>query len=124
MNLTKIMGSNEDFPRQRQVYLSKALKQSGDTKKRPVVVVSIDIRNQYSSTVLVVPFSSDISNTANPSRILIGKGEGGLKVDSVAMCDVMTNIEKRYLESKVFGEISWESFIRIQQAIQIAIGIY
>ena len=39
--------SSEDFPRQRRVYLSKALKQSGDTKKRPVVVVSIDIRNQY-----------------------------------------------------------------------------
>ena len=44
--------SSEDFPRQRQVYLSKALKQSGDPKKRPVVVVSIDIRNQYSSTVI------------------------------------------------------------------------
>ena len=118
------MSSNEDFPRQRQVYLSKALKQSGDTKKRPVVVVSIDIRNQYSSTILVVPFSSNISDAANPSRGLINQGEGGLNTNSVAMCDVMTNIEKRYLESKSFGEITSESFARIQRAIQIAIGIY
>ena len=118
------MSSSENFPRQRQVYLSKALKQSGDTKKRPVVVVSIDIRNQYSSTVLVVPFSSDTSDAANPSRVLMQKGEGGLNADSVAMCDVMTNVEKRYLEGKSFGEITPELFARIQRAIQIAIGIY
>ena len=116
--------SSEDFPRQRQVYLSKALKQSGDTKKRPVVVVSIDIRNQYSSSVLVVPFSSDISDAANPSRVLMRKGEGGLNLDSVAMCDVLTNIEKRYLERGPYGEITPELFTRIQRAIQIAIGIY
>ena len=118
------MSNIEDFPRQRQVYLSKALKQSGDTKKRPVVVVSIDIRNQYSSTVLVVPFSSDTSDAANPSRVLIKQGEGGLNANSVAMCDVMTNIEKRYLEHGPYGKISPESFARIQRGIQIAIGIY
>lgn len=118
------MNSSENFPRQRQVYLSKALKQSGDTKKRPVVIASIDIRNQYSSTVLVVPFSSDTSDAANPSRILLARGEGGLKVESVAMCDVMTNIEKKYLERGPYGEITPESFARIQRAISIAIGIY
>ena len=103
---------------------TKALKQSGDTKKRPVVVVSIDIRNQYSSTVLVVPFSSDLSQAANPSRTLVKQGEGGLKIDSVAMCDVLTCIKKQYLEPEPYGEISSESFKRILQAIQIAIGIY
>ena len=112
-----------EFPRQRSVYLSRALKQSGDTKKRPVVVVSINIRNQYSSTVLVVPFSSDVSQVANPSRILI-KQEGGLNLDSVAMCDVLTCIKKQYLEPKPYGEISLETFERIVQGIQIAIGIY
>ena len=52
------------------------------------------------------------------------KGEGGLNLDSVAMCDVMTNIEKKYLERGAYGEITPESFARIQRAIQIAIGIY
>ena len=113
-----------DFPQQRSVYLSKALKQSGDTKKRPVVVVSTDIRNQYSSTVLVIPFSSDVSQTANPSRTLIEGGEGGLNLDSVAMCDVLTCIKKQYLEPEPYGEISVENFARILAAIQIAIGIY
>lgn len=86
--------------------------------------MSIDIRNQYKSTVLVVPFSNNTSDAANLSRVLINQGEGGLNTNSVAMCDVMTNIEKRYLESKSFGEITSESFTRIQRAIQIAIGIF
>ena len=116
--------SDTEFPHQRQVYLSKALKQSGDTKKRPVVVVSTDIRNQYSLTVLVIPFSSDISGAANPSRVLIKVGEGGLKANSMAMCDFITNVEKRYLEREPFGEISIDSFKRIQRAIQIAIGVF
>ena len=118
------MSISTNFPQQRQVYLSKALKQSGDTKKSPVVIVSIDIRNQYSSTVLVVPFSSDTSAAANPTRVLIKQGEGGLNADSVAMCDVLTNIEKRYLEYEPYGEITPESFRRIQRGIQIAIGIF
>jgi mRNA interferase MazF len=40
------------FPHQGEIYLSRALRQGGDTKKRPVVVVSIDVRNQYSTTLL------------------------------------------------------------------------
>jgi len=113
------------FPRQREVYLSRALRQSGDTKKRPVVVVSIDVRNQYSSTVLVVPFSSNTEGSAeNPSRVLIPAGEGGLELDSVALCDVITNIEKRYLERDPYGAISPELLEQIQQGIQVAIGIY
>lgn len=37
------MSSSEDFPRQRQVYLSKALKQSGDTKARIQRAIQIAI---------------------------------------------------------------------------------
>lgn len=119
------MSNTSEFPHQRQVYLCRSLRQSGDTKKRPVVVVSIDIRNQHSSTVLVVPFSSDLTEAeSNPSRTVVAAGEGGLEVDSVAMCDVMTNVEKRYLERGPYGAITPESLARIQQAIQVAIGIF
>lgn len=45
------------YPRQGQIYLVKALRTLGDTKKRPAVVVSIDLRNELSRTVLVVPFT-------------------------------------------------------------------
>jgi mRNA interferase MazF len=64
------------FPHQGEIYLSRALRQGGDTKKRPVVVVSIDVRNQYSTTLLVVPFSSGVvASSVNPCRILVPAGE-------------------------------------------------
>lgn len=119
------MINSANFPRQLEIYLSRALRQSGDTKKRPVVVVSLDIRNQYSSTILVVPFSSDTQSAVNnPSRVLIPAGEGGLELESVAMCEVITNIEKRYLERGPYGQISLEYLERIQRGIQVAIGIF
>ncbi len=101
------------------------MRQSGGTKKRPVVVVSLDVRNQYSSTILVIPFSSDTQSAVNnPICVLIPAGEGGLELDSVAMCEVITNVEKRYLERGPYGEISPEYLERIQRGIQIAIGVF
>lgn len=113
------------FPHQGEIYLSKALRQGGDTKKRPVVVVSMDVRNQYSATLLVVPFSSDVeASLGNPCRIFIPAGEGGLERDSVAMSDLITTVEKRYLERGPYGSVGAKSLQSIQQAIQIAIGLY
>lgn len=117
--------TTDSFPKQGAIYLSKALRQGGDTKKRPVIVVSIDVRNQYSSTLLVVPCSSDIAaSTNNPCRIFIPSGEGGLERDSVALCDLVTTVEKRYLERGPYGAVQAQSFRQIQQGIQIAIGLY
>jgi mRNA interferase MazF len=117
------MSQDLNFLRQGAVYLSKALKQSDDTKPRPVVVVSINTRNQSSSTVLVVPFSSDTeSSRENPARVFVPAGEGGLMRDSYAMCDLITTISKRYLEQDPYGQLSPEYVQQLQQGIQIAIG--
>ncbi|WP_449418499.1 type II toxin-antitoxin system PemK/MazF family toxin [Phormidium nigroviride] len=48
-----------DYPRQGEIFLCRALRQLGDTKKRPVVVVSLDLRNELSDSVIVVPFTSN-----------------------------------------------------------------
>lgn len=113
------------FPRQGSVYLSKALKQGGDTKKRPVLVVSVDSRNQYSRTVLVVPFSSDITaSSGHPGRVVVNVPEGGLERPSVALCDLITTVEKHYLDQQPYGMIQPQTFQHVQQGILMAIGIY
>jgi len=114
----------EGYPRQGEIYLVSALKLIGDTKKRPVVIVSIDARNQLSNTVLIVPFTSDLTSSEIPTRILVRSGEGGLNVDSLASCDNILAIRKIYLERGPYGQISPESLEQIHQGIQIAIGIY
>lgn len=113
-----------DYPRQGEIYLIRALKNLGDTKKRPAVVVSLNVRNQWSRTVLVVPFSSDVASGISPTRILIAQGEGGLTQDSIALCDNISAIRKIHLEQGPYGAISASSLERIQCAIQVAIGVF
>ena len=112
------------YPRQGEVYLIKALKAIGDTKKRPAVIISMNVRNQYQENVLIVPFTSDLTNGETPTRIIISKGEGGLKSDSLALCENISAVRKLYLDRGPYGSITPQSLARIQQAIQIAIGIY
>lgn len=114
----------EDYPRQGEVYLVRALRLIGDTKKRPAVVVSTNSRNELSRNVLIVPFTSDLTGGQTPTRILIPAGEGGLDADSLAICDTILAVRKIYLERGPYGQISAESLRRIQIGIQAAIGVY
>jgi len=114
----------EAYPRQGEIYLIRALKPIGDTKKRPAVVVSINTRNQFSSTVLIVPFTSDLTGGETPTRILVSAGEGGLEASSLATCDNILAVRKTYLKHGPYGEISPESLQRIQRGIQVAIGVF
>lgn len=82
------------YPLQGEIYLVKALRNLGDSKKRPAVVVSINLRNELSRTVLVVPFTSDLSGGETPTRILIKAGEGGLEANSLATCDHILAVRK------------------------------
>jgi mRNA interferase MazF len=113
-----------DYPRQGEIYLIKALRPLGDTKKRPAVVISNNIRNELKDNVLVVPFTSDLTSGETPTRILILSGEGGLEVNSLALCDNISAIGKAYLDRGPYGDISSDSLLRIQQGIQIAIGLF
>jgi len=99
-------------------------KSSGDSNTNPWVIVSENIRNQYSSTVLAIPFTSDATNLP-PTRVRISRGEGGLAVDSVAMGDSLTTLKKSLLERGSYGgEIAWDDLSQIQEAVLIALGRY
>jgi len=109
---------------QGEVYLFKAVASSGDSKKRPWVIVSENVRNQYGNTVLAVPFTSDVSNVP-PTRVRIPKGEGGLNADSVAMCDRITTLKKTLLDRGPYGgKIRAEYLSQIQDAVIVALGRY
>lgn len=94
-------------------HLIKAWKTLADTKKRPAVIVSNNIRNELKNSVLVVPFTSDLISGETLTRILIRAGEGGLEVDSLALCDNISAIAKTYLERGSYGDISSNSLLRI-----------
>ncbi|MEG4218118.1 type II toxin-antitoxin system PemK/MazF family toxin [Microcoleus sp. Pol14C6] len=116
--------TGKTYPRQGEIYLSRALRQLGDTKKRPVVVVSPDIRNEFTDSVIVVPFTSNIAGVENPTRVLIPAGEGGLQADSLAVSENLSALRETFLEQDPYGQLSGDVLARIQRAVQVSIGIY
>ncbi|MEG3923338.1 MULTISPECIES: type II toxin-antitoxin system PemK/MazF family toxin [unclassified Microcoleus] len=116
--------TGKTYPRQGEIYLSRALRQLGDTKKRPVVVVSPDIRNEFTDSVIVVPFTSNRQGVENPTGVLIPAGEGGLQADALAVCENVSALRQTFLEQGPYGQLSADVLARIQRAVQLSIGIY
>ncbi len=102
------MSTPAKYPKQGEVYLCKASRDSGDDKIRPVVVISRAALNLSSNTVMVVPFTSDTNKwLASPlCRVVLPKGEGGLTKDSAAMCDKVRTVLKKLLIGDPLGQIS------------------
>lgn len=62
---------------------------------RPALVVSIDVRNRLAGDIIVVPLSTNLRPLA--THVLIAKGIGGLRQDSVARCEQVTTLDKQLL---------------------------
>lgn len=94
-----------------------------DVKNRPVLVVSLDIRNKLANDIIVVPLSTNLRTS--PTHVLLQEGEGGLSKASKAKCEQMTTIDKSLLLREPFaGGIGEEKKMKeIEKAIMIAIGV-
>ena len=65
---------------------------------RPVVIISTNPRNKNWDSIVVVPFSTSLKNPYPPFHKFIPAGEGGLKKDCYARCDLVSNIDKTCLD--------------------------
>jgi mRNA-degrading endonuclease toxin of MazEF toxin-antitoxin module len=70
-----------------------------DKGRRPVIVVSPNVRNQHerASTVLVVPLSTSV-HRIGPAHVLLRAGETGLGLDCVAQADNISVVLKAMLQ--------------------------
>lgn len=73
---------------------------------RPAVVIQNDLGNYYSSTTIVIPFTSQNRNLSQSTHALIKKGKSnGLTTDSVALAECMRQISKKRI-MKYLGKIT------------------
>ena len=90
---------------------------------RPVVVVSRDAINQASPVVVVVPCTTwRVDRRIYPSQLLLKTPDGGLKVDSVALCEQIRAVAKTRLRSRR-GALSPEAMRRLERALLIALDL-
>lgn len=72
---------------------------------RPCLVISNDIGNKYSPTLLVIPLSSQLKNVNQPTHTIIKcDADNGLTSDSMLLAEQITTISKS--KSRKIGRVT------------------
>jgi mRNA-degrading endonuclease toxin of MazEF toxin-antitoxin module len=91
-------------------------------KRRPVVVVSAERRNELARDVIVVPCSTHVRLMR--SHVALRRGEGGLRQASIAKCEQIVTISKDALAPTALGApLSAARMHEIERGILSALGI-
>lgn len=110
------------YPQKGEIYLVRLPGQPKGKKARPVLIVSLDIRNRLANDVIVVPVSTTLRDS--PTHVELPIGEGGLTQRSMAKCEQITTLDKSFLIRGPFsGKISLQKMSEVEEAIQKAIGV-
>jgi mRNA interferase MazF len=71
---------------------------------RPVLIFKNDAINRFPTTVLAIPFTTNLRRAALPSCVQAVQDEGGLESDSVVLCHQLRALECQCATSKTVSE--------------------
>ena len=91
------------------------------SKRRPVLIVSNDINNQYAETITVLPVTTS-TEKIYPFEILINAGEGNIQESSKIKANQIRTIDKQRLFKRI-GGISKSTLKKTEKAILIHLDI-
>ena len=90
-------------------------------KPRPGLIVSVDVRNRLAGDVTVVPLSTTLRPLA--THVMISAQVSGLRQNSMAKCEQVTTLDKRFLGTTPIGRRLPDSLLNdVVRAIRRAIG--
>jgi mRNA interferase MazF len=88
---------------------------------RPVIVFQNEIISQFSTTIIIIPLTSNLRRASLPTCLLILANEGGLNQDSVALCYQLRVIDKTRLQRKL-GKLSLETIANLEDKVLLTLG--
>jgi len=90
------------YPKKAEIYLVNFDPTIGHEvkKKRPALIISNNIHNQYSPLVTVAPLSSNVDRVY-PFEVYISKGMAGLNDNSKIMIIQLRSTDKKRLLNKI-----------------------
>lgn len=91
-------------------------------KRRPALVVSNDINNEYSQTVTVLPTTGQPAKKQYPFEVLIPKGVAGLTVDSRIKANQIRTVDKRRLAG-FRGSLPSQYLPQVEKALKIHLNL-
>lgn len=91
-------------------------------KRRPVLVVSIDARNERANDIIVVPCSTVMRDA--PTHVRLSRGEGGVPDVCLLKCEQVTTIPKSDVNpAPLGGGLSSARLAEVERALLRAVGI-
>ena len=91
-------------------------------KRRPVLVVSIDARNERANDLIVVPCSTTLREA--PTHVRLARGMGGLPEACMLKCEQITTLSKHDVEATPLGLALGPAVLaEVERAILRAIGV-
>ena len=91
-------------------------------KRRPALVVSNDINNEFSQTVTVLPITGQPARKQYPFEVLVSKGVAGLTADSRIKANQVRTIDKRRLVS-FRGSLPSQYLPQVEKALKIHLNM-
>jgi mRNA interferase MazF len=88
---------------------------------RPVLIFQTDSINRFTTTVLTIPFTTNLRRASLPSCVQVSENEGGLTSDSVALCHQLRVLDKTRLTKKL-GKLSNAVIAEIEECVLFTLG--
>jgi mRNA interferase MazF len=89
---------------------------------RPVVILQIDRANTASPHTIIAPFTTKIRRALLPSHVFVPAGVGGLREDSVVLCEQIRVIDKRRIR-KVLGHLDTSYMDQVAISLRTILGL-
>lgn len=90
---------------------------------RPAVVISRDAINRSSPVVVICPITDAANKTKfYPSHVRVASGTGGLKLDSIVVCEQVRAINKTRLSAPI-GRFDKKVMTSIEAALKITLDL-
>lgn len=92
------------------------------SKRRPVLIVSNDANNRASSTVTVLPITSNVSRVF-PFEVLVAPGESGLSKPSKIQAQQIRTLSKQRIQGACCGSLAADVLRRVDMAIKLHLDL-
>jgi len=91
-------------------------------KRRPVLVLSVNARNERANDVIVVPCSTTIREA--PTHVRLRRGEGGAPQACMLKCEQITTLPKGDLDVAPLGAgLESARLAEVERAVLRALGV-
>ena len=119
----RMQKSGKDYPKRGEIYIADLNPGFGREmhKKRPALVISLNNLNQVLPTVILIPFSSIVSQNIGPDFVKF-PNQKGLDKNSALVVNQLGTVDKIRLIKKV-GKISENKMQEVEEALKLVLGL-